>query len=134
MWVTCARSQLEAAVNTAPDSMQGLAQTTIMKAHRLLPTLFCFLVPAGLRCFLGLFIPAMNSSSVDADVRILTRSKSSTVKLTGSWPCTTRPNNMRDYGNGDLRHCVVLGSYQLAHSASNWNHTSTNGSISHKLT
>jgi len=112
-----------------------------MKAHRLLPKLFCFLVPACLCFFLGLFMPEMNSSSVDADVQMFSTSKSSTLKLIGFWPCTIRPNHMWDYRNGELRSCIALGnfqlaleSYQLAHSASNWNHASNNGNISQKLT
>ena len=97
MWLVFARWWLEAVVNTNPDCMQGLAQTTIMKAHRLLSAPLCFVFPAGLSFCLGLFMPAMNSSSVDADMRIFTGSKSSTSKLTGSSPCTVRPKHVWDY-------------------------------------
>ncbi len=78
LWVVFAEMCLQTAVNLAVNCAQGLAQmakTIKWITYRLLlAARFCFLMPA------------MNSSSVDADARISKGSKSSMSKLTGSWP------------------------------------------------
>ncbi len=78
-------------------------------------------------CFL---MPAMTSSSVDADVRISAGSKSSMSKLTGSRPCTLIPLLIWDYDKGNLRHCIELRSSQLVSSIlHNQNNTTGTGDV-----
>jgi len=62
-----------------------LVETTITRAHRLLSAFsWCLFTWC-------LFTPAMNSSIDEADAQISTGSKSTTSKLTGSWPCMIVP-------------------------------------------
>ncbi len=109
--------------------LKVLAKTTFMMPHRLLPAFCCFPMPAGFCSFtlacLCFFTPGffcffapMNSSSVDADVRISPRSKSSMSKLTGFWPCTHVPNYIWPFPKGNLRHCIKLRSSQLIQTES----------------
>lgn len=134
MLVKCAKSQPEAAVNSrlyaraCPD-VWPRRLSTIVKAHRLLSTLFSFVAPAGLCFFLGLFMLAMNSLIVDADARISTGSKSSISKLTGSWPCTIRPKHMWDMWKQRAQMTCCTWKLLACTICKQLNHTSHNGNI-----